>query len=280
VCALYTGVVSILGSINPAPEFTLERHEIAQVICQVRFSPVLRLRNESEVVPFQEAIRDRYPDFEAQQAMNILLTPQGLGQQDQPGQLWRFSNQDDGFIVVLGTDFVALETSRYVHIDDLCERLLQVLQLVGEHYKPAKTKRAGLRFINEIRFDENSLPGAMLDAFNPLLLGVAGASEFAEVAQLSRAIVQLETDESAVAVRHGLHPEGGTTAAETAHNRADGRPFYLLDIDAYSEAELDFSPDGAAERIRLFNDQIRTFFAWAVKEEFRRERLGQKELGS
>ena len=163
---------------------------IAQTICQVRFSPILRLRQEDAVIPFQEAIRDRYPNFQGDRAVSVILTPDGVSQQENPDRLWRFASQEDGFTVVLTTNFVALETSNYGDVDDLCSRLRDALALVQEHYAPAKATRVGLRFINEIRFDRKDLAAKVVEAFDPVLLGVAGADEFSAIVQSSRQLLR------------------------------------------------------------------------------------------
>jgi uncharacterized protein (TIGR04255 family) len=275
-------VVPILGQLEAVGAFRLERHQIAQVLCQVQFSPVLRLRQEDAVIPFQDAVRERYPEFRGEQGMSIILTPQGpITQQREAEKLWRFRNKDEGYSITLATNFVALETWRYADINDLCERLREALTLVEENYHPAKTTRVGLRFINEIRFNKNEIPDGVLSAFNPQLLGVLGAKEFAGAADEARASVELHDGDDHFTVRHGLERQGGTTVdpSLSEHQSLD-KPFYLLDMDAFSEAEMMFSPDGIDERVRLYNDQVRSFFAWAVKEDFRRDVLGQKEEGS
>jgi uncharacterized protein (TIGR04255 family) len=274
---LYSQVVPILGHLEASEPFILEKHQIAQTICQVRFSPVLRLRQEDAVIPFQEAIRDGYPDFRSEKPISVILTPEGASQQESPDRLWRFVSAQDRFTVVLTTSFVALETSRYVDVDDLCSRLRDALALVQEHYAPAKATRVGLRFINEIRFDRKDIAQKIREAFNPLLLGVAGADEFMNV-NSARQVVELAEPENQFLVRHGLHAEGGTTVDATMLTQPPStKPFYLIDMDAYAEGETDFSLEGIDEKVRLYNDQMRSFFAWAVKEEFRRDVLGQKE---
>jgi uncharacterized protein (TIGR04255 family) len=246
----------------------------------VRFSPVLRLRQEDAVIPFQEAVRDRYPDFKAEQSVGIIITPDGVSRQESPDRLWRFVSADDGYAIVLTTDFVALETAKYVDVEDLCSRLGEALALVQEHYAPAKATRVGLRFLNEIRFAHKDLPEKVQEAFNPLLLGATGAPEFASAVKSARQVMELDAQENVLQVRHGLHLDGGTTVDPSSPSfqaATNSKPFYLIDMDAYVEAETNFSLEGIEEKVRMFNDQMRAFFAWAVKDGFRREVLGQED---
>lgn len=271
--------MTILGKLEQAPRFILEKHQIARVLCQVRFSPILRLREEDAVIAFQEAVRARYPDFQAQRGVALILTPEGVTEQKQPDPLWRFVNSEDHFALVLSPNFVALETSDYVDVDDLCDRLQEAVTLVQEQYAPAKATRIGLRFTNEIRFEVSEIPDRVLEAINPTLLGTAGAPEFSEVVKDTQEVVEIASEVNAFTVRHGLHVGGGTTVEPSdLDSPPDMRPFYLLDLDAHADAETDFSPDATDEQVRLFNEQIRSFFAWAVDEQFRRDVLGQRDL--
>ena len=115
---------------SAAPRFTLERHQLAQVICQARFSPVLRLQQQGEVASFQEEVRGRYPVFLPQHAMSVVITPQGVAQQDTGVQNYRFVDPDAGVALALGVDFVGIETRRYVAIEDVIERVREAVAIV------------------------------------------------------------------------------------------------------------------------------------------------------
>jgi len=93
-------------------------------------------------------------------------------------------------------------------------------------------------------------------------------------------LLELAGDNAQMIVRHGLHPLGGTTVLDAAPDAvSDKGPFYLLDIDAFFQQNpVPFDAGEIAATVREFNDQIRSFFAWAVKEEHRRGQLGQVNL--
>src|SRR4051812_40215795 len=109
--------MSSVGGVPVAPRFILERDPLAQVVCQVRFSPVLRLRQRDALIPFQESVRNEYPRYAEQQGMSLIITPAGVTQQVSPEPLHRF--EDTGaFTAVLSQDFVALEARDFPGIDD------------------------------------------------------------------------------------------------------------------------------------------------------------------
>jgi uncharacterized protein (TIGR04255 family) len=270
----------VIGDLPTAPRFTLEHHQIAQVICHVRFSPVLRLQRQEEIARFQDEVRDRYPDFASEQAVAFLITPQGVAQQDTGTKNYRFIDRESGVMLVLSTDFVAIETRDYVEIQDVAARIKDAVDIVARLYEPATRLRLGLRFTNEFRFEAADLPSSVQRAFNPLLLGPAGVPELASVVEQTQSVIRLQTpDGTSLQVIHGLNTQGGTTVAPipgTVPPPVRQEPFYLLDFDAFSEKPLPLNSDAVAEQVLLFNDQIRTLFAWATTLEYRRNVLGER----
>lgn len=277
---VYTGLVSAIGAIPVAPRFRLDRPQLAQVICQVRFSPVLRIRQDEAVIPFQEAVRGEYPRYARQEGMSMLITPGGVQQQPAPAPLHRFEDSAAGMTAILAPDFVALETTVFVDVDDFVGRVVRLAAAVAEHYQPAEIARIGLRFINELRLPNDGTKAEMRRAVSPVLLGAAGADELDTPLVASQQVIELTGDDHRMLVRHGLNPLGGTTVdvLSTQPSQLDQRPFYLLDLDAFSEHDVSYSVDGIEARLREFNDMIRSFFAWSVPEDYRRAVLGQRDL--
>lgn len=271
----------MIGNLPTAPEFTLERHQLAQAICQVRFSPVLRLQQQGEVAAFQEEVRPQYPGFFHEPAMAVVITPQGIAQQDTGTKNYRFVDADAGVVLVLGVDFVAIEARRYVSIDDVVRRIQDAVAIVERLYKPAQRMRLGLRFTNELRFDSSELGTHLRDALNPRLLGPLGDDDVAPAVETTQSVVHLRTEQgNMLQVIHGLNPYGGTTVLPLPGIPSppiSQEPFYLLDFDAYSEEIVPMSAAVVADQAMVFNDQLRTLFAWSTTPEYRRDILGQRD---
>ncbi|MDQ3028494.1 MAG: TIGR04255 family protein [Actinomycetota bacterium] len=272
-----------IGHIPLVDRFQLENDQLAQVICQIRFSPVLRIRQDDAVIAFQEAIRQTYPRYGKQQGGHVLLTPAGLQQQTAEDAQHLFEDADGIFRVILAPDFIALETTRYSDIDDFAGRIARLAAAVQEHYGPAEIQRVGLRFINELRLTAADPKTEMMEAIEPTLLGAAGAPELADVVQGAQQVLELHGEDRRMRVRHGYQP-GGTTVDPTSALAAGAppvdltQPFYLLDLDVFSERNVDYSQEAVETHVREFNDDIRSFFAWGVREDYRRGRLGQYEV--
>ncbi len=277
----YTTSVSTVGGIPLAPRFILERDQLAQVVCQVRFSPVLRLRQRDAVIPIQEALREEYPRYSEQQGVNIMITPGGVAQQANPDPQYRFQDTTGSFSAVLSHDFVALETRDFPGIDGFATRMVALAAAVVEHYAPAEMTRIGLRFINELRLPSEEPETEMARAISAPVLGPIGTPELLGSVDNIQQVLELSTPENKLLVRHGLQRLGGTTVDVPPTGSPPphmDQPFYLLDIDAYAEAVLPFSVEGIDGRLRTFNDQSRSLFAWAVNREYRSTTLGQRDI--
>lgn len=271
-----------IGKIPVAPRFQLENDQLAQVLCQIRFSPVLRIRQDDAVIAFQETIRPTYPRYAKQQGLHVMITPEGVQQQTAPDAQHRFDDSAGVFTVVLAPEFVALETSQYTDIDDFAARVVALGEAVEEHYAPGEIHRIGLRFINELRLTAADPKSEMRDAIAASLVGAPGGDELGDTVASAQQVIELAGEESRMLVRHGLNPNGGTTVdrmgAQGQPRPELNQPFYLLDIDAFVERSVRYSVEGVEAKVHDFNDDIRSFFAWGVREQYRRARLGQKDL--
>lgn len=271
-----------IADIPLASAFRLQNHQLAQVLCQIRFSTVLRINQDDAVIPFQEAIRQTYPRYAKQQGMAVLITPQGVQQQAAPAGQHRFDDSDGVFAAILTPDFVALETNRYADIEDFVRRIVELAAAVEEHYSPVEIQRIGLRFINELRFSSPDPKTEMGEAISPVLLGAAGSEELTGAVTATQQVLELAgDDDTRMLVRHGLQPQGGTTVDSLALQVQLGpqmaQPFYLLDIDAFTERNVRYSVEGIEATLREFNDDVRSFFAWGVNQDYRRGKLGQED---
>jgi len=273
--------VASIGKIPEAPRFRLERHQLAQVVCQIRFSPILTIQHDETVIPFQDAIRGDYPRYMKTAALGIAVTPAGIQPQPLAHNLHRFQDTTGVYTAVLSQDFIALETSSYVDIDDFAARIARLAAAVGEHFGPVEMTRIGLRFVNELRLGSENPKHTMFEAITPALLGPIGTEDLATATVNMQQVFMLGGDGANVLVRHGFSPEGGTTVEQQPGQQLDPRhaePFYLLDIDAFIEESKPFSVEGIEAHIRDFNDQVRALFVWAVNPDFRKNVLGQVEI--
>src|SRR6266480_96525 len=83
---------------------------LAEVLCQVRFPPILRISNE-EPSAFQEHIRERFPLLKMEQGVRIVapsLGSSGLPSAEFQPKIYRFQTVDEQSTIALAPDFFAL----------------------------------------------------------------------------------------------------------------------------------------------------------------------------
>jgi hypothetical protein len=116
----------------PPAEVPLPRAPLARVIAQVRFAPILTIRNPDSVAVFQEAVRATYPILSEDRIHQIVMASAGTPD-IREGVIWRFTEGEKRqWRASLSVDFIALETSAYVSRQDFLERLGAILvALVG-----------------------------------------------------------------------------------------------------------------------------------------------------
>jgi uncharacterized protein (TIGR04255 family) len=127
-----------------APRVRFLREPLAEVICQVRFAPVLRI--EREPAGFQERVRASFPSYEArhvssfQFSAGIPLISMGAPAQQTEHLFGRPNGK-----VVLARDFVSVDTEEYPGWADVLADVTWVAQATQAEFAPIQVTRVGLR---------------------------------------------------------------------------------------------------------------------------------------
>lgn len=247
-----------------------ERSPLVLALCQVRFAPILSIADPVFVAPFQREIQAQYPVAAKHVGveMEIKLDEAEIRPGTPYSFQWRFSDQDDNWVVILAQNFLAIETRAYENFDDFIERLRKALLVLVEYIRPSVITRLGLRYINEIRL--NGLNWTSIIR-HELLGALAIEALSRDVHQAMQQMVLRYPNDLAINIRHGILPLGTTVKPRPAERTAD-EPFYLLDFDAFREVrspgDLPMDPDTICETTRLFNEVIYRLFRWSITEEY------------
>lgn len=235
---------------------------LVRVLAQIRFAPVLSIREQGFVAPFQEAIRPTYPLVEKEMQQHVVS---GVGGELRLGEsvLWRFSDAERNWQVTLAEDFVALDCSNYSDRTDFVRRLDETLQAVAAHVRPVLTSRVGVRYTNRLSGMENidQLP----DFVRPALLGMTNADLGA--GEAVNELTQAEFTTNGV----NLQGRWGHLPANATHDpsiEALDHPCWILDLDAHTAVTTPFDPETCAEEAERFAGIVYGFFRWAVSDEF------------
>ena len=241
---------------------------LAQVICQLRFSPILKIDAEPPAA-FQEKIRAEYPLLFDRAAESLPGTPDlppqvaeliraSLLRQKRPAA-FDFVSADEKWTVSLTREFLSVATTDYIRWEAFKEHLETPLNALLSIYAPVFT-RVGLRYLNIIRRSRLGLAERSWSALlKPHVTGIlAGRDVDAEIQQtFTQSVIRFHNESGAVLFRHGL------TEAE------DAEQCYLIDSDFFIEKKR-IDHERVGSNLNFFNQQSGRLFRWSIDDELHR----------
>ena len=147
--------------------FVYEKAQLIEVICQLRFPPILAI-DAREPVDFQDTVRERFPRYHCQTEQS-----DAPGKEPQSIRNYSFISEDGGYKLSLTKNFIALSTMRYSGWENFAHTLDEPLGQFIRIYRPAFFERVGLRYVNGISRKQLSLEDRRWnDLFQPQYLGI------------------------------------------------------------------------------------------------------------
>lgn len=232
-----------------------ERNTIALTVAQLRFHPILKIRER--LPAFQDGIRVRYPGFRTQKVQDVVIEPEGIrvGEQEQ----FQFLTADSSATVSLGSAALSLENRRHQHHGAFIQDFKIGLDALQSVFSPVSPTRLGLRYINVIDRERISKDLGRDLAWTELIQasflniphGLASLEGTQFSSEISSAIGNGE-----MTVRHGLLRDPGSD-----------RVHFRLDVDRYTQET--FEPDATLEMLESFASNIYSIFMSATGEGLR-----------
>ena len=153
------------------PRVKLQKNQLAEVICQLRFPEILMI-GAKPPAEFQEAIRAQFPMYSVRKetpAPKVTGTPGSFSLENAPATTnYQFASADGVWRVNLTSTFISLACSRYTCWEEFAKHLDKPLAAFIQIYQPACFQRVGLRYLNFISRKELELENV---PFNQLLQG-------------------------------------------------------------------------------------------------------------
>lgn len=240
----------------------LERSPLAEVVCQVRFPPILSIAERTPVA-FQDRIRKRFPEYEVEEGFmfRVDMASGSLSAPPAPQQsvarTYKFSSRKRGTVATLAIDFFALSTSRYIVWEEFANDLRLLTDAVRGIYDPSHATRIGLRYINHLVPANLGLDsvGAVIDLLQPELTALFRTSAWDEPSEAS---VQLVLNDDEVGGRLGFR----------MGKRSENLQFsLLLDFDYFEENEEGLPLEELVERCDRYHRVIYDAFRWSIAED-------------
>jgi len=260
--------------IDPTPPGVhLTNAPLVCVLGQVRFPQILAVEDKKVVAPFQEAIRKKYPKLQQERTHQLIFDNQEKELvASQFEAIWRFTDVNNHWRVSLASNFVTLDTSKYVSRQDFLERMKEVLNAVHEHIKPNIVERIGIRYIDRLTGDAVENISSLV---KKELTNIA-SSTFKEylLQSYNESLFQLPDTKETLLARWGLIPSN-TTFDPNVLEPID-QPSWFLDLDMSISENQEFDVEKILEDTKRFSERIYTFFRWSVTDEFLSHFGGEK----
>ena len=268
----------VVGINNPLidptpPEVHLTNAPLVCVLGQVRFPQILAVEDRKFVTPFQEAIRKKYPKLQQERTHQLIFDNQEKELvASQFEAIWRFTDVNNHWRVSLASNFVALDTSKYVSRQDFLERMREVLTAVNEHIQPNLVERIGIRYVDRI---EGIDVGNISNLVRSELINIT-ASTFQEhiLQSYNESLFQLPNTQGTLVARWGLIPSNATFDPNVLE--PIDQPSWFLDLDMSISENQEFDVEKILEDAKRFSERIYTFFRWSVTDEFLSHFGGEK----
>lgn len=212
-------------------------HQLADVICQLRFPEILSISAELPA-QFQEAIRDEFPLFSQRKespAPKITGIPGNMTLENQkPTVNYIFASANNVWRVNLTSKFISLSCSRYPGWEEFAGQLDKPLAAFIQIYKPAFFERVGLRYLNFVSRRALGLEDVPFrELFQSAYLGLLGESDVQETC------IQRCTLDTDLAIRGGCRAKlhAGPGMVQRGGQR-DTELKFIFDLDLYMNGQL------------------------------------------
>ena len=236
-------------------DLPLRNPPLVEVVCQVRFAPLLRI---AEKLPseFQELLRRRFPQFTVHSPIGIEARLFDISAPIKLPNQYDFRTADGRSAASLGVDFVALSTQGYSTWSAFLKDLALVFRAFVKTYGAVAATRVGLRYINDLTL-ENTGGGAFEDLtqiLNPDLAKLLVNPSWSQPISLSTHLL-VDNDGERLTIRLTFE------SAPKVH--------VVLDYDYF----LEMSPPSELGVKRLsqltdhYHQMIYNAFRWSIRED-------------
>ncbi len=242
-----------------------KKNVLDQVMCQLKFPPILRIDAELPVA-FQEHVNREFPNYSEKTNWRLEWS---LGAKEpsrsqldtrmQPTDSMKnheFSTEDGQWKINLTRTFLALTTDSYSVWEDFKRRLDIPLKALISVYSPSHFSRIGLRYKNVIKRSALELDGVdWSKLLKPQVLGILADSETSQNVRDLQSVCEISLPDIDSAVR---------VSTRLTRDRGTDEICYMIDSDFFSAQKT--SIDEVHSRFDDFNQHASRLFQWCITE--------------
>lgn len=242
-----------------------KKSPLDQVICQLKFPPILRIDADMPV-EFQDCVRREFPNYAEKIELTMGATsgvkdriphealPEILRTSDTKN--YEFSSEDGHWKINLTRTFIALSTDSYKVWEDFKRKLQIPLTALIHVYSPSYFSRIGLRYKNVIQRSTLDLAGvSWIELLRPQILGVLVDSEVSQFVQNLESVCEIALSDTESAVR---------VFTQLARDRHTDEMCYVIDSDFFKAKRTLI--DDVIGRLDYFNQHASRLFQWWITE--------------
>jgi uncharacterized protein (TIGR04255 family) len=253
-----------VSSLMYFPEFErviYERNPLVEVVCQLRFPPILKVIHNNPV-EFQDEIRFKYPLFEMVQpqiAPDFLNLAQQVGLTIPNETAYSFKSEDQKWHLSITKDSISLATASYERYEQFKQRFEEAVIIFERIYKPSFYTRIGIRYRDliirsKLRIEDKQWSELIAKRFASELCD----SELSSSIQAITKHLILKTEHGDINLHHGL-----VTVEDQQGNNSETA--YLFDTDFYTEHRLGGDED-VWNVLNQFRKDAGRLFRWSITE--------------
>lgn len=248
-----------------SPRVIYGRNPLAEVICQVRFPPILRIDSETPS-RFQEALRSEYPLYGEASTATVTLPPnappefakliQSLGPMRGAGRRHDFLTEDSTWQATLTRESLALKTTAYRRWEQFRDKLGSLCDVFIAEYRPSFYVRIGLRYVDVVQRSNLGLEGTpWSQLLRPHIAGEFSSPDVASSIEtaLREVLVKFDDRGGRVMIRHGL------AIAEPGNEDC-----FFVDSDFHTQQKTEIAD--ANDTLANFNQAAGRLFRWCIQD--------------
>ena len=236
-----------------------------QVICQLKFPPILRIDAELPV-DFQEHVNKGFPNYTEKTNLSLEWSLRVKEPIPSQSDTWvprtdsmknhEFSTEDGQWKINLARSFLAFSTDSYSVWEDFKKRLEIPLKALIHVYSLSHFSRIGLRYKNVIQRSALGLDGVdWSELLKPQMLGILADSETSRFVRDLQSVCEITLPDIDSSVR---------VSTRLTRDRERDEICYVIDSDFFNAQKT--SIDEALSGFDDFNQHASRLFQWCITE--------------